>query len=197
MPSTKSYLLIFVAIIISLAGGCSVDKDDDKNAVKSSDQVPRDILDASERQGAIVIRPALDSDMRYDPATGDVTDLKTGEYLGVRQQMRSGGIYAAGIHNRDGAPVYEYQLKYSERKDADGNTTRTIWQVFWALRGEDSGKNMGDVQIPGRVRAQHDSLERLAMFLRARQHGIAQGENNNEVVVVDRRSDDTQGERIW
>ena len=156
--------------------------------------------DASERPGAVMIRPDRNPEMIYDPETRLVTDMKTGDTFGASQHIRSGGVYSAGIHTGDGAPVYVYELRYGESRNPDKSIKRVIWEVFWSLRGEDAIGNFQEVQLPGRERAKNDSIERLAQFLRARREGVAKSNNRanaGETVVVDRRMDDKRAETIW
>ena len=125
----------------------------------------------------MLIWPDRNPDMVYDPETERVTDTKTGESFGARQHMRSGGLHSAGIKDKNGKPVYGYQLKYSTKR-VDGEIVLTIWQVAWARRGGWLArfKGKGSKENPAyemtSTEAQNDSLERLGEFLRARSRGI-------------------------
>lgn len=158
--------------------------------------------DASERPGAIVIRPERNPDMVYDPETKRVTDIKTGESFESRYQTRSSGNYLAGIAGADGASIYVYELKDGTVRHPDGSIKRTVWQVLWARRGDYRERFGGSREAGEKAEeeAQHDSLERLAQFLRAKREGISiknKGRIIGEVVIVDRRMEDTSSERNW
>lgn len=161
------------------------------NSVASNDAKP----DASEVPGAIVIRPAANPAMVYDPETKRVTDRNTGERFHVSQQIRSGGIFSAAIASQGGGAIYNYELKYGATRNADKTVKRVVWQVFHASRGQDRTGTIAEI----RERAKSDSIDKLAEFLRAMQEGIYLSDGlvpEGEVVIVDRRMDDTRGERI-
>lgn len=172
----------------------------------NSERPQKQYADASERPGAIVIRPPLNPDMVYDPETKRVTDTVSGDSFGVRQRIRSGGIYAAGIMDKKGSGLYEFELKYGGKMASDGTIIRTVWEVFSARRrgylerfkpleiGSENALKLANAE------AQKDSLERLAQFLRAMNEGPGRSagrEPEGETVIVDRRMDDTSNERVW
>lgn len=162
--------------------------------------------DASEVPGAVVIHPERNPNMVYDPETERVTDTETGQSFGAARHMRSGGIYAAGIKRSDGSYVGEYELRRQEIRHPDGAIKRVVWQVFWARRGDwmerfaPSEIGLGKAHALAEAEALNDSLDRLGQFLRAKREGISlmnKGRIIGEVVIVDRRMDDTRSERIW
>ena len=193
-------LLVLGAVLSGCSGS---DRGKSEHMIEQPRKTP-EVQDASEVPGAVVIRPQHNPNMVYDPETKKVTDTATGELFGTRQEIRSGGIYAAGIKAADGSPVYEYELKYDENRNPDSTVKRTIWEVFWARRGDWMKRyppfNDGDAIKRAEQEAKNDSLERLAEFLRAKHTGIYRTGGRppeGEVVIVDRRMDDTRGERVW
>lgn len=161
-------------------------------------------VDPSEVPGAIVIRPERNPNMVYDTETKRVTDKATGESFGMKGRGRNLTIYGAAIRMSDGKLVHRYVLKPTTIRGPDGIIRRKIWEVLGAKRRGAEQRFMsdkvrlGEAQKLAEAEAQEDSIERLAQFLRAHFDDIslaARGRVIGDIVIVDRRMDDTEAER--
>lgn len=158
-----------------------------------ADKPDDNYTDATQRPGAIVIRPKLDPSFIYDPQTKHVVDRATGDYFVSQPISPIYGIYRAGIRDKTGKQISGYEYRFNDPRLPNGEA-KYVYEIFWALRGEDeTGKTMRQ-QIAGREDAKNDSIERLASFLLAQSIGYRGGIGKGETVLVDRRKDDLRGE---
>jgi hypothetical protein len=149
--------------------------------------------DPTQRPGAVVIHPKLDPNMIYDPKTKRVTDTRTGDYFSFGQTSGINRFYQGAIFDESGKTHSVYKARYDGPRLPNGEE-KSVYEILWTLRGEDSRKMMRE-QIAGRDRAKNDSLDRLASFLLAQSIGLYGGIKKGDVVLVDRRMDDTEWER--
>lgn len=183
--------IAFAAMSAMILSGCDRKQNRKGYIMTRPDHSGSLIGGANEHSNANMNWAKSDPDMKYDKETGRVVDHKNGQYLVVRRYIRS-SLCSARIYNRDGTIHYEYKLQYRER--IEGRAERvTAWEVLWALRGADVLRP-SSVRLAGIKLAQHDSLERLGMFLFARRFGIAGHARSGDVVIVDRRMEDTDRE---